>query len=115
MTKFLPSKKYKNQLENGIKYSDIEKNMEIDKLITNLEFWSTTFPVHLGKYIDNHMDEWSKNNIKKRYIDYFKNIISEINRDNCNEIKNYIEEQIKEIGPIYASSDTKYSGIIGYY
>lgn len=64
--KYLPSKKYKNQLENGIKYPDIEKNMEVDKLITNLEFWSTTFPVHLGKYIDNHMDEWSKNNIKKR-------------------------------------------------
>lgn len=48
-------------------------------------------------------------------IDYFKNIISEINRDNCNEIKNYVEEQIKKIGPIYASSDTKYSDIIGYY
>ncbi|SBT56808.1 PIR Superfamily Protein [Plasmodium ovale wallikeri] len=65
----LPSKKYKNELENGIHYQEAEKNMERDKLTINVMFWQTTLPGYLYTYINDHMNEWSENNNKKRCRD----------------------------------------------
>lgn len=48
-------------------------------------------------------------------IDYIKNRISKINSIKCEEIENYIEQQISELGKIYRTSDNKYSDILGYY
>ncbi|SBT51016.1 PIR Superfamily Protein [Plasmodium ovale wallikeri] len=48
-------------------------------------------------------------------IDYIKNRISEINSVKCEEIKNYIEQQITELENIYRTSDNKYSDILEYY
>ncbi|SBT58156.1 PIR Superfamily Protein [Plasmodium ovale wallikeri] len=62
----LPSKKYKNELENGINYQDIEKNIEEGRFATNLSYWSTTVRTYLEKYIDDNIDEWSYSNYEKR-------------------------------------------------
>ncbi|SBT73925.1 hypothetical protein, conserved [Plasmodium ovale] len=183
----LPSKKYKNELENGIHYQEAEKNMEHDRLTINVVFWQTMLPGYLFKYINDHMNKWSENikkkrcrdlnhildlilkKIKKKLTDYpdsydlikgyinnaanlylepwsdecqrnskldthyddienlmkiddlcedivdIKNRFSEINSDNCNEINNYIEQQISELGEIYKSTDSRYSDLLGNY
>ncbi|SBT55819.1 PIR Superfamily Protein [Plasmodium ovale wallikeri] len=96
----LPSKKYNDELKNGIKYHEIEKNMEAHKLITHLNFWSTTFPVYLGECIDNHMDKWSKNNIKKRcrdlnhVLDFIIKEINDIGETNTQVSHNLIKDYI---------------------
>ncbi|SBT59268.1 PIR Superfamily Protein [Plasmodium ovale wallikeri] len=98
----LPSRKYKNELENGIKYQDVENNMKADKLITDLNFWSTTFPLNLGNYINNHMDEWSKNNIKKRcrdlnhVLDFIIKKVRKIKEKNSQVSDKLIEQYINE-------------------
>ncbi|SBT52925.1 PIR Superfamily Protein [Plasmodium ovale wallikeri] len=65
----IPSKKYNYELKREIHYEDIQKNMEGDKLTADVYFWQTTLPEHLQKYINGHMDEWSKDNNKKRCRD----------------------------------------------
>ncbi|SBT59345.1 PIR Superfamily Protein [Plasmodium ovale wallikeri] len=48
-------------------------------------------------------------------IVYIRNRFSEINNDNCNEIKLYIEQQNSELGQINTTTDSKYSNILRYY
>ncbi|SBT52740.1 PIR Superfamily Protein [Plasmodium ovale wallikeri] len=66
----LPSKKYKNELENGIKYQDIEKNIESDKLATDYFYWSTTVRNYLENYMNININKWYNNNYKKRCRDF---------------------------------------------
>ncbi|SBT58382.1 PIR Superfamily Protein [Plasmodium ovale wallikeri] len=66
---YLPSKKYKNELENGIHYQEVEQNMEDDRLTTKLGFWSTVFPQHLFNYFNNHISGWTEDNKEKRCRD----------------------------------------------
>ncbi|SBT58401.1 PIR Superfamily Protein [Plasmodium ovale wallikeri] len=184
----LPSKKYKNELEIGINYQDIEENIESNKLATDSLYWSTTVRNYLEKYIYGNIDKWSGSNYEKRcrdfnyildiilkkikkkeqtnsdvpyslfqdYIDkaakahlqtwggecerksklpddsddienmknlddlcedivYIRKKILEIHKNHCNEIDNYINEQIFSLKHIYKMSETKYSDILGYY
>ncbi|SBT59374.1 PIR Superfamily Protein [Plasmodium ovale wallikeri] len=186
----LPSKKYKNELEIGINYQDIEENIESNKLATDSLYWSTTVRNYLEKYIYGNIDKWSGSNYEKRcrdfnyildiilkkikekektnsdvpyslfqdYIDeaakshlktwedeykcirdskipkysddienmkniddlcediaYIEKNVSKIHSNNCKQIESYIDQQITNLKPIYTSSSTKYSDILGYY
>ncbi|SBT57673.1 PIR Superfamily Protein [Plasmodium ovale wallikeri] len=184
----LPSKKYKNELEIGINYQDIEENIESNKLATDSFYWSTTVRNYLEKYIYGNIDKWSDSNYEKRCRDFnyildiilkkikkkketnsdvpysliyeyienaakahlqtwgaecerksklphdsddienMKNLddlcedivyinkkISEINKNHCNKIDSYINQQIFDLNNIYKMSETKYSDILGYY
>ncbi|SBT72544.1 hypothetical protein, conserved [Plasmodium ovale] len=95
----LPSKKYKNELENGINYQDIEKNIEEGRFATNLSYWSTTVRTYLEKYIDDNIDEWSYSNYEKRCRDF-------------NHILDIILKKIKE--KEQTNSDVSYSLIQEY-
>ncbi|SBT52580.1 PIR Superfamily Protein [Plasmodium ovale wallikeri] len=100
--KDLPSKKYKNELENGIHYEDVEKNMKVDKLTTDLEFWSTRLPQYLGTYINDYMGDWSNSNSEKRcrdlnhILDFILKRIQEKKQTNPLVSYNLIEEYINK-------------------
>ncbi|SBT72854.1 hypothetical protein, conserved [Plasmodium ovale] len=65
----LPSIKYKKELERGIRYEDVDRNISGDILTTYVQFWGTTWPNYLGDYINDYMNDWSKSNFEKRCRD----------------------------------------------
>ncbi|SBT58708.1 PIR Superfamily Protein [Plasmodium ovale wallikeri] len=101
----LPSKKYKNELENGINYQDIEKNIEGGRLATYSSYWSTTVRIYLENYINGNIDKWSNSNYEKRCRDFnhiLDNILQKIkekeqtNSDNSYSlIKQYIDNGVE--------------------
>ncbi|SBS89148.1 hypothetical protein POVCU2_0052680 [Plasmodium ovale curtisi] len=71
---------------------------------------------------NSEIDEEFKYMKNKKKIDdfcedvaYIVENISEIHSNVCKEIKTYIVEQITILKPIYTTSGTKYSDILGYY
>ncbi|SBT56552.1 PIR Superfamily Protein [Plasmodium ovale wallikeri] len=65
----IPSKKYNNELKNGINYNDIDKNIQSTKFSPEDSFWSMKMKEYLENYVNNNVDKWKDSNEMKRCRD----------------------------------------------
>ncbi|SBT73793.1 hypothetical protein, conserved [Plasmodium ovale] len=65
----LPSKKYYEELKNGIHYEEFDNNTEGTKLSPENSFWSTKIKEYLENYVSNNVDKWTNSNEMKRCRD----------------------------------------------